>query len=167
MIRSRFSRTLSKVWRTASRAGARRNPGVAKAGNSSQAREVSVEEPRCHPNQPATTATQEPAGSKPAPPANGPSRSSLDRVVEQLERAANRSGGTTAVEGPAKPSVQDGIMLSMKKALQSALDATRAAEQYAEEIGFVDRNGDPFRFSHLDIRAIGLSMFIEIRRRAW
>jgi hypothetical protein len=58
-------------------------------------------------------------------------------------------------------------MLSMKKALQSALDATRAAEQYAEEIGFVDRNGDPFRFSHLDIRAIGLSMFIEIRRRAW
>jgi hypothetical protein len=55
----------------------------------------------------------------------------------------------------------------MQMALQGALDATRAVEQYAEEAGILDRNGDPFRFTNADIRAIGLSMFIEARKRAW
>ena len=53
----------------------------------------------------------------------------------------------------------------MQMALQGALDATMAAEKYAEETGINDRNGDPFRFSSSDIRAIGLTLFIEARRR--
>ena len=55
----------------------------------------------------------------------------------------------------------------MKKAFQGALEATKAIESYADTISFQDRNGDPFRFSHLDLRAIGLSMFIEARKRSW
>jgi hypothetical protein len=55
----------------------------------------------------------------------------------------------------------------MQMALQGALDATRAVEKYAEEGGINDRNGDPFRFSNSDIRAIGLTLFIEARRRSW
>ncbi len=55
----------------------------------------------------------------------------------------------------------------MQLALQGALDATRAVEKYAEEGGINDRNGDPFRFSNADIRAIGLTLFIEARKRSW
>jgi hypothetical protein len=55
----------------------------------------------------------------------------------------------------------------MQMALQGALDATRAVEKYAEESGILDRNGEPFRFTNVDIRAIGLSMFIEARKRPW
>jgi len=55
----------------------------------------------------------------------------------------------------------------MQMALQGALDATKAVEKYAEDSGIIDRNGDPFRFTNADIRAIGLSMFIEARKRAW
>jgi hypothetical protein len=55
----------------------------------------------------------------------------------------------------------------MQMALQGALDATKAVEKYAEDSGIIDRNGDPFRFTNADIRAIGLSMFIESRKRAW
>ena len=55
----------------------------------------------------------------------------------------------------------------MQMALQGALDASKAVEAYAEDTGIIDRNGDPFRFSNDDIRAIGLTMFIEARKRAW
>ena len=55
----------------------------------------------------------------------------------------------------------------MQMALQGALDASKAVEAYAEESGIVDRNGAPFRFTNDDIRAIGLTMFIEARKRAW
>ena len=55
----------------------------------------------------------------------------------------------------------------MQMALQGALDATLAVERYAEDSGIIDRNGVPFRFSNDDIRAIGLTMFIEARKRAW
>ena len=62
---------------------------------------------------------------------------------------------------------QPKLSMVMQMALQGALDATRAVEKYAEEGGINDRNGDPFRFSNSDIRAIGLSLFIEARRRSW
>jgi hypothetical protein len=54
----------------------------------------------------------------------------------------------------------------MQISLQHALEAASATERYAQEIGFNDSNGDSFRFSHADIRAVGLSLFIEARRRA-
>lgn len=62
---------------------------------------------------------------------------------------------------------QPKLSMVMQMALQGALDATRAVEKYAEEGGINDRNGDPFRFSNSDIRAIGLTLFIEARRRSW
>jgi len=98
-----------------------------------------------------------------------------------LERAANgaaqksdegrndnrdkTNGGNIRV--PSKNNGNPRMSYVMQMALQGALDATAAVEKYAEETGIHDRNGDPFRFSNSDIRAIGLSMFIEARRRAW
>ncbi len=55
----------------------------------------------------------------------------------------------------------------MPMALHGALDSATAGEKYTEEAGIVDLNGDPFRFSNIDIRAIGLSMFTGARKRAW
>ncbi len=77
---------------------------------------------------------------------------------------ANQSGDgdqTTKKTGAPK------LSYVMQMALQGALDATKAVEKYAEDSGIIDRNGDPFRFTNADIRAIGLSMFIEARKRAW
>lgn len=77
---------------------------------------------------------------------------------------ANQSGNgdqTTKKTGAPK------LSYVMQMALQGALDATKAVEKYAEDSGIIDRNGDPFRFTNADIRAIGLSMFIEARKRAW
>ena len=132
------------------------------------------------PNQPATPidppAPNQSVQSQPAvtkPPTNGgsPTRSSsaLDLVADRLEGKAPSSVNSAKASADAKPNSNgyDHITLSMKKALQGALEATKAVEQYAEEISFQDPNGDPFRFSHVDIRAIGLSMFIEARRRNW
>jgi hypothetical protein len=67
----------------------------------------------------------------------------------------------------AKKNGQPKLSYVMQMALQGALDATRAVEKYAEESGILDRNGEPFRFTNADIRAIGLSMFIEARKRPW
>ena len=94
----------------------------------------------------------------------------LDRVTDLLSSSgrAPQNGESPYGETP-KPngSGYDAITLSMKKAFQGALEATKAIESYADTIGFQDRNGDPFRFSHLDLRSIGLSMFIEARKRSW
>ena len=94
----------------------------------------------------------------------------LDRVADLLSSGgkAPQNGESPNGEAP-KPngSGYDAITLSMKKAFQGALEATKAIESYADTIGFQDRNGDPFRFSHLDLRSIGLSMFIEARKRSW
>ena len=49
-------------------------------------------------------------------------------------------------------------------ALQGALDATKVLEEYAEKSGIMGRKGEP---STADICTIGLSMFIETRKRAW
>ncbi len=68
---------------------------------------------------------------------------------------------------PSGKNGQPKLSTVMQMALQGALDATRAVEKYAEEGGISDRNGDPFRFSNSDIRAIGLTLFIEARRRSW
>jgi hypothetical protein len=101
-----------------------------------------------------------------------PSRAAttLDRVADLLSSSgkAPQNGESPNGETP-KPngSGYDAITLSMKKAFQGALEATKAIESYADAIGFQDRNGDPFRFSHLDLRSIGLSMFIEARKRSW
>jgi hypothetical protein len=70
-------------------------------------------------------------------------------------------------EPAAKKNGQPKLSYVMQMALQGALDATRAVEKYAEESGILDRNGEPFRFTNADIRAIGLSMFIEARKRPW
>jgi hypothetical protein len=98
-------------------------------------------------------------------------RSTLDQLADKLESSTPPAVNMAAsdVETTPKPngSGENAITQSMRKALEAALDATKAVEQYAEQIGFVDRNGDPFRFSHLDIRAIGLSMFIESRKLNW
>ncbi|MCI0628735.1 MAG: popeye domain-containing protein [Acidobacteria bacterium] len=94
----------------------------------------------------------------------------LDRVADMLSSSGRvpQNGESPNGETP-KPngSGYDAITLSMKKAFQGALEATKAIESYADAIGFQDRNGDPFRFSHLDLRSIGLSMFIEARKRSW
>ncbi|MEW5976407.1 MAG: hypothetical protein AB1898_11455 [Acidobacteriota bacterium] len=94
----------------------------------------------------------------------------LDRVAGLLSSSGKtpQNGESPNGETP-KPnsSGYDAITLSMKKAFQGALEATKAIESYADTIGFQDRNGDPFRFSHLDLRSIGLSMFIEARKRSW
>jgi hypothetical protein len=84
--------------------------------------------------------------------------------------ASPNSNGAPANKGneaTRKKNGQPKLSYVMQMALQGALDATRAVEQYAEELGILDRNGDPFRFTNADIRAIGLSMFIEARKRAW
>jgi hypothetical protein len=77
--------------------------------------------------------------------------------------APGHAGNETAPKKNGQPK----LSYVMQMALQGALDATRAVEKYAEESGITDRNGDPFRFTNADIRAIGLSMFIEARKRAW
>jgi hypothetical protein len=113
-------------------------------------------------------------GRAPAPQPTGtrPSRTgtTVDRVADLVsssakapQNAVSSNGETTKPNG----SGYDAITLSMKKAFQGALEATKAIESYADTIGFQDRNGDPFRFSHLDLRSIGLSMFIEARKRSW
>ena len=78
----------------------------------------------------------------------------------------NESGQAKKPETPGKNG-QPKLSVVMQMALQGALDATRGVEKYAEEAGINDRNGDPFRFSNADIRAIGLTLFIEARRRSW
>ena len=115
----------------------------------------------------------QPAGAGQAnQPPQPPSRTAttLDRVADLLSSSgkAPQNGESPNGETP-KPngSGYDAITLSMKKAFQGALEATKAIESYADTIGFQDRNGDPFRFSHLDLRSIGLSMFIEARKRSW
>ena len=115
-----------------------------------------------------TGAGQSQVNRPPQPPSR--TATTLDRVADVLS-----SGGKTPQNGESlngetpKPnnSGYDAITLSMKKAFQGALEATKAIESYADTISFQDRNGDPFRFSHLDLRAIGLSMFIEARKRSW
>jgi len=77
--------------------------------------------------------------------------------------ASNGSNG----DQPTKKNGAPKLSYVMQMALQGALDATKAVEKYAEDSGIIDRNGDPFRFTNADIRAIGLSMFIEARKRAW
>ena len=79
---------------------------------------------------------------------------------------ANENGQAKKPESSGKNG-QLKLSTIMQMALQGALDATRAVEKYAEEGGINDRNGDPFRFSNSDIRAIGLTLFIEARRRSW
>jgi hypothetical protein len=79
----------------------------------------------------------------------------------------NGAPGHAGNETAPKKNGQPKLSYVMQMALQGALDATRAVEKYAEESGITDRNGDPFRFTNADIRAIGLSMFIEARKRAW
>lgn len=85
-----------------------------------------------------------------------------------LSAASNTSEKSSGSNGEPASKANGHAKLSyiMQMALQGALDATAAVEQYAEKSGIVDRNGDPFRFSNADIRAIGLSMFIEARKRA-
>jgi len=112
-----------------------------------------------------TAAGQYQANQPPSRPAT-----TLDRVADLLPSSGKvpQNGESPNGETP-KPngSGYDAITLSMKKAFQGALEATKAIESYADTIGFQDRNGDPFRFSHLDLRSIGLSMFIEARKRSW
>lgn len=83
--------------------------------------------------------------------------------------AANHNGATSNAGSEAAPKKNGQARLSyiMQMALQGALDASRAVEAYAEDTGIIDRNGDPFRFTNADIRAIGLTMFIEARKWAW
>jgi len=117
----------------------------------------------------------QPTGAGPRQANQPPQQSS--RAVATLDSAADllSSSGKAPQNGESpngetpKPngSGYDAITLSMKKAFQGALEATKAIESYADTIGFQDRNGDPFRFSHLDLRSIGLSMFIEARKRSW
>jgi hypothetical protein len=115
-----------------------------------------------------TGAGQHQANQPPAPSSRP--AATLDRVADLLSSSgkAPQNGESLNGETP-KPngSGYDAITLSMKKAFQGALEATKAIESYADTIGFQDRNGDPFRFSHLDLRSIGLSMFIEARKRSW
>jgi len=89
-------------------------------------------------------------------------------VLSQLV-AANNNGATSNAGSETAPKKNGQARLSciMQMALQGALDASKAVEAYAEDTGIIDRNGDPFRFSNDDIRAIGLTMFIEARKRAW
>jgi len=83
--------------------------------------------------------------------------------------AANNNGASSNASNEAAPKKNGQARLSyiMQMALQGALDAGKAVEKYAEDSGIIDRNGDPFRFTNADIRAIGLSMFIEALKRAW
>ena len=115
-----------------------------------------------------TGAGQHQANQPPQPPSR--TAATLDRVADLLSSNGKvaQNGESPSAETP-KPngSGYDAITLSMKKAFQGALEATKAIESYADTIGFQDRNGDPFRFSHLDLRSIGLSMFIEARKRSW
>jgi hypothetical protein len=90
-------------------------------------------------------------------------------AVTQLAPATNDGQASQAINGDQANKKNGAPKLSyvMQMALQGALDATKAVEKYAEDSGIIDRNGDPFRFTNADIRAIGLSMFIEARKRAW
>ena len=91
-------------------------------------------------------------------------------AAQKSEEARDDNRGKTNGSNFGLPCKNNGnprMSYVMQMALQGALDATTAVEKYAEETGIHDRNGDPFRFSNNDIRAIGLSMFIEARRRAW
>jgi hypothetical protein len=83
--------------------------------------------------------------------------------------AANNNGGSGHAGNEAAPKRNGQARLSyiMQMALEGALDASKAVEAYAEDPGIIDCNGDPFRFSNADIRAIGLTMFIEARKRDW
>ena len=79
----------------------------------------------------------------------------------------NGASGNASNEATPKKNGQARLSYIMQMALQGALDAGKAVEKYAEDSGIIDRNGDPFRFTNADIRAVGLSMFIEARKRAW
>jgi hypothetical protein len=104
-------------------------------------------------------------------------RSMLGLEAAKIESAAQErpvSGNDSGEKGQAgngepaaKKNGQPKLSYVMQMALQGALDATRAVEKYAEESGILDRNAEPFRFTNADIRAIGLSMFIEARKRPW
>lgn len=98
-----------------------------------------------------------------AAPATGESSSNheISPTTHNGDKAADQGQAHSKNNGHAK------LSYIMQMALQGALDATKAVEEYAEKSGIMDRNGDPFRFSNADIRAIGLSMFIEARKRAW
>lgn len=115
-----------------------------------------------------TGAGQSQANQPPAPSSRP--AATLDRVADLLSSSGKGPQNSESPNGETpKPngSGYDAITLSMKKAFQGALEATKAIESYADTIGFQDRNGDPFRFSPLDLRSIGLSMFIEARKRSW
>ena len=83
--------------------------------------------------------------------------------------AANENSAPSHANNETAPKKNGQARLSyiMQMALQAALDASKAVEKYAEDSGIIDRNGEPFRFTNADIRAIGLTMFIEARKRAW
>lgn len=88
---------------------------------------------------------------------------------QELSPTTNNGDKNTPDQGQpqSKNNGQAKLSYIMQMALQGALDATKAVEEYAEKSGIMDRNGDSFRFTNADIRAIGLSMFIESRKRAW
>ena len=79
----------------------------------------------------------------------------------------NGASGHASNEAAPKKNGQARLSYIMQMALQGALDASKAVEAYAADTGIIDRNGEPFRFTSDDIRAIGLTMFIEARKRAW
>jgi hypothetical protein len=94
----------------------------------------------------------------------------IELSVVTATPSATNSGPASNVANADQPNKKNGapkLSYVMQMALQGALDATKAVEKYAEDSGIIDRNGDPFRFTNADIRAIGLSMFIEARKRAW
>ena len=95
-------------------------------------------------------------------------RALLPRVRQEAASTFIMADGFSCKEQIAQQSNRQALHLAevMQMALQGALNATRAVEKYAEEAGVNDRNGDPFRFSNADIRAIGLTLFIEARRRS-
>jgi hypothetical protein len=102
------------------------------------------------------------------------SGTSLDKLAERLslngakEVALPLTGQAAPQENNAarnQSTFFEKMNLVMQLALQGAFEATVAAERYARETGWCDLNGDPFRFSRSDIRAIGLTLFIEARRK--
>jgi len=94
-------------------------------------------------------------------------RSEQTAVTQTTSVTNDGQTGQAGNGDPAKKNGAPKLSYVMQMALQGALDATKAVEKYAEDSGIIDRNGDPFRFTNADIRAIGLSMFIEARKRAW
>jgi len=100
---------------------------------------------------------------------------SLDKLAERLslngakETALPPTGQAAPQENNAAKNQSiffERMNAIMQLALQGAFEATVAAERYAREASWCDLNGDPFRFSRSDIRAIGLTLFIEARRRS-